>query len=160
VPRRSRASVSSRWTRLIIAGTVYRGEFESRLKQIIDEAKATGDHPLHRRASHDHGRGRRERQPRRANILKPALARGELRCIGATRSRIQEHIESDARSTAASAGPGLGADAGRGKKIIAGLRDSSRSSTAPHHGRAVKAAVDLSVRYVQDRFLPDKPSTD
>jgi ATP-dependent Clp protease ATP-binding subunit ClpC len=145
---------------LIIAGTVYRGEFESRLKQIIDEAKAHPEIILFIDELHMiMGAGAANGSLDAANILKPALARGELRCIGATTlAEYKKHIESDGaldrRFQPVQVSEPTPDEA---KKIIAGLRDSFEK----FHGvritdEAVKAAVDLSVRYVQDRFLPDK----
>ena len=82
----------------LVAGTMYRGQFEERLKKVIEEITQQRRHPLHRRSPHAGGRGRpRAAAMDAANILKPALARGELQCIGATTlDEYRKYIEGDA----------------------------------------------------------------
>ncbi len=146
---------------LMVAGTIYRGEFESRLKQLMDELKHSPDtiifideiHTIIGAGSSTGG------SLDAANILKPALARGDLRCIGAT--TLAEHrktIESD---------PALNR---RFQPII--VREPSVEETVQvmqgikkhyedFHGvtisdNTIKTAIELSNRYINDRFLPDK----
>jgi ATP-dependent Clp protease ATP-binding subunit ClpC len=145
---------------LIIAGTIYRGEFESRLKQIIEEVKAHPEVVLFIDELHMiMGAGAASGSLDAANILKPALARGELRCIGATTlAEYKKHIEADGaldrRFQPVSVSEPTPEQA---IGILSGLRESFEK----FHGvkitdGAIKEAVNLSVRYVQDRFLPDK----
>ncbi len=145
---------------LIIAGTIYRGEFESRLKQIIDEVKAHPEIILFIDELHMiMGAGAASGSIDAANILKPALARGEIRCIGATTlAEYKKHIESDGAlerrfQSVQVAEP----TPEQAVHILKGLRESFEN----FHGirisdAAIEAAVQMSVRYVQDRFLPDK----
>jgi type VI secretion system protein VasG len=83
---------------LLQAGASVKGEFENRLKHVIDEVKAPeAHHPLHRRGAHHHRRGRPQGGGDAANLLKPALARGELRTIAATTwSEYKKYFEKDA----------------------------------------------------------------
>ncbi|MEK7546175.1 MAG: ATP-dependent Clp protease ATP-binding subunit [Patescibacteria group bacterium] len=145
---------------LIIAGTIYRGEFESRLKQIIDEVKAHPEIVLFIDELHMiMGAGAASGSIDAANILKPALARGEIRCIGATTlAEYKKHIEADGalerRFQAVQVAEPTPEQA---VHILKGLRESFEN----FHGikisdAAIEAAVAMSVRYVQDRFLPDK----
>ncbi|MDD5251767.1 MAG: ATP-dependent Clp protease ATP-binding subunit [Patescibacteria group bacterium] len=145
---------------LIIAGTVYRGEFESRLKQITEETKNNPDIILFIDELHNiTGAGSTNGSLDAANLLKPALARGELRCIGATTpAEFKKSIESDGalerRFQAIMVEPPSMAAA---KEILRGLR----ANYEKHHGvtvtdEAIDAAVELSDRYLTDRFLPDK----
>ena len=144
----------------MIAGTKYRGEFEERLKTAIDELKDDPGIILFIDEIHNIvGAGAGEGSMDAANILKPALARGELRVIGATTvEEYRAHIEKDSalerRFT-----PILISepDAFRTKEILSGLKDRYEK----HHGvklprETVEAAVDLSVRFMADRRLPDK----
>ena len=145
---------------LIIAGTIYRGEFESRLKQIIDEVKAHPEIVLFIDELHMiMGAGAASGSIDAANILKPALARGEIHCIGATTlAEYKKHIEADGAlerrfQSIQVAEP----TPEQAVHILKGLRESFEN----FHGikisdAAIEAAVAMSVRYVQDRFLPDK----
>ena len=144
----------------MIAGAKYRGEFEDRLKSIMNEVSK---HPsvilfideLHTIV----GAGAAEGAVDAANILKPALARGEIRVIGATTvDEYSRHIEKDSalerRFQAVTVGEPSEEDALR---ILRGLR----SKYEAHHkikitDDALRAAVELSVRYIPDRYLPDK----
>ncbi len=145
---------------LIVAGSMFRGEFESRLKQIIDEIR---DNPkiilfideLHTVV----GAGATTGSLDAANILKPALARGELRAIGATTlGEYKKHIEHDA-ALERRFQPIIvdEPDQEEAFDILKGLRPNYEK----HHkiiipDAAIRAAVELSARYIQDRFLPDK----
>ncbi len=145
---------------LIIAGTIYRGEFESRLKQIIDEVKAHPEIILFIDELHMiMGAGAASGSIDAANILKPSLARGEMRCIGATTlAEYKKHIEADGALdrrfqpiNVSEPTPEQAAE------ILKGLRDSfERFHGVTITDEAIEAAVQMSVRYVQDRFLPDK----
>jgi len=145
---------------LIVAGSMFRGEFESRLKQIIDEIKDNPNIILFIDELHTVvGAGATTGSLDAANILKPSLARGELRAIGATTlAEYKKHIEHDAaleRRFQPIIVDEPSAD--EAIEILQGLRPNYEK----HHkiiitDQAIKAAVDLSVRYVQDRFLPDK----
>ena len=144
----------------MIAGAKYRGEFEDRLKSIMNEVRK---HPsvilfideLHTIV----GAGAAEGAVDAANILKPALARGEIRVIGATTvDEYRQHVEKDAalerRFQAVTVGEPTEEDA---LQILMGLR----SKYEAHHkvkitDEALRAAVELSVRYIPDRYLPDK----
>jgi len=145
---------------LILAGTIYRGEFEGRLKQIVDEMKNNPDVILFIDELHNiMGAGSTSGSMDAANILKPALARGDMRCIGATTlAEYKKHIEADGalerRFQPVAVEPPSPENA---ILILKGLRDNYEA----HHGvtitdEAIKAAVDLSERYLTDRFLPDK----
>ncbi len=144
----------------MIAGAKYRGEFEERMKLVMQEVAKCGDIILFIDEIHTIiGAGAAEGAVDAANILKPALARGELQLIGATTlSEYRRHIEKDAalerRFGAVAIGEPSEEEAVR---IITGLRDKYEA----HHGLkisdgAIEAAVRLSVRYIPERFLPDK----
>ncbi len=145
---------------LVVAGTMYRGEFESRLKQLIDEVKADDDIIVFIDEIHTLiGAGSASGSMDAANILKPALARGEIRVIGATTlDEYRKHIENDAAlerrfQSIVVAEPAPAETV----KILEGLRTNYETF---HHvtitDDAIQAAVELSERYVQDKFLPDK----
>ncbi len=145
---------------LIVAGSMFRGEFENRLKQIIDEVKGNPNIILFIDELHTMvGAGATTGSLDAANILKPALARGELRAIGATTlSEYKKYIEHDA-ALERRFQPILVEEPTKEEsvEILKGLRPNYEK----HHNvkitdEALKAAVDLSSRYIQDHFLPDK----
>jgi ATP-dependent Clp protease ATP-binding subunit ClpB len=145
----------------LVAGAKYRGEFEERLKSVVDEVRARkGEIILFLDEIHQLvGAGGTEGGMDAANILKPALARGELRCVGATTfDEYRERIEKD------------GALARRFERVTVGepsdesmlyILRGIRARYAAFHGvdvtdEALSAAIKLSRRYMRDRFLPDK----
>lgn len=144
----------------MVAGSKYRGEFEERLKKVMEEIRNSGDVILFIDELHTLiGAGAAEGAIDAANILKPALARGELQCIGATTlDEYRKHVEKDAalerRFQPIIVGePSLEET----RLILKGLRDRYEA----HHrvkitDEAIEAAVQLSNRYITDRFLPDK----
>ena len=145
---------------LLVAGTKYRGEFEERLKKIMEEIKSAGNVILVIDEVHTLiGAGAAEGAIDAANILKPALARGELQCIGATTlDEYRKHIERDAalerRFQPVMVGEPSIADT---IEILKGLRERYEQ----HHrlkitDEALEAAAHLGDRYISDRFLPDK----
>lgn len=144
----------------IVAGTKYRGEFEERIKRILDVIEQDDSIILFIDEIHQLiGAGAVEGAMDAANILKPALARGDLQCIGATTiDEYKKHFEKDAalarRFQPVLVGEPTEDDA---MAILFGLRDRYE---AFHKARitddAVRAAVKLSARYISDRYLPDK----
>lgn len=144
----------------VVAGTKYRGEFEERLKKVIDEVKKHKDWILFVDELHTLvGAGSSEGSMDAANIMKPALARGELRCIGATTLKeYKKYIEKDAalerRFQPVKVGEPNPKDT---LEILKGLRDRYEAfHKAKITDEALKAAVELSGRYITDRFQPDK----
>lgn len=144
----------------VVAGTKYRGEFEDRLKKITEEIRHAGNVILFIDELHTLiGAGGAEGAIDASNILKPALARGELQCIGATTlDEYRKHIEKDAalerRFQPITVDQPTPEEA---IEILKGLRDRYEA----HHrvkitDAALHAAVQLSDRYIPDRFLPDK----
>jgi ATP-dependent Clp protease ATP-binding subunit ClpC len=144
----------------MLAGTKYRGDFEERIKNAIDEVKQSKNTILFIDELHTIiGAGSAEGSADAANILKPSLARGDFQVIGATTlEEYRKYIEKDAalerRFQPVTVGEPSEEDA---KKILAGLRDRYEA----HHkvkisDEAIDAAVRLSSRYIADRFLPDK----
>ncbi|WP_074950839.1 ATP-dependent Clp protease ATP-binding subunit [Alicyclobacillus macrosporangiidus] len=144
----------------VVAGTKYRGEFEDRLKKITEEIRHAGNVILFIDELHTLiGAGGAEGAIDASNILKPALARGELQCIGATTlDEYRKHIEKDAalerRFQPIMVDQPTPEEA---IQILRGLRDRYEA----HHrvkitDEALEAAVRLSDRYITDRFLPDK----
>ena len=144
----------------LVAGAKYRGEFEERLKGVIDEIRRTGDVILFIDEMHTLvGAGAAEGALDAANILKPALSRGEIQIIGATTlDEYKKHLEKDAAlsrrfQTIMVEEPST-TDA---IAILKGLRDKYEAfHRAKIQDDAIVAAVKLSHRYIQDRFLPDK----
>jgi ATP-dependent Clp protease ATP-binding subunit ClpC len=144
----------------VVAGTKYRGEFEDRLKKVMDEIRQAGNIILFIDELHTLiGAGGAEGAIDASNILKPSLARGELQCIGATTlDEYRKYIEKDAalerrfqpiRVEEPTSDESV--------QILKGLRDRYEA----HHrvtitDEAIDAAVQLSDRYISDRFLPDK----
>lgn len=144
----------------VVAGTKYRGEFEERLKKVIDEVKKHKDWILFVDELHTLvGAGSSEGSMDAANIMKPVLARGELRCIGATTLKeYKKYIEKDAalerRFQPVKVGEPNPKDT---LEILKGLRDRYEAfHKAKITDEALKAAVELSGRYITDRFQPDK----
>lgn len=145
---------------LMVAGTMYRGEFEARLKQLVEEVRLDPTAVLFIDEIHNLvGAGSTSGSLDAANILKPALARGEIRCIGATTwNEFKKHLEPDAAlerrfqsidvpepTTALAA------------QMLQGLKNRYEE----HHGvrytpEALEAAIHLAERYLTDRFFPDK----
>ncbi|MGL5615279.1 MAG: ATP-dependent Clp protease ATP-binding subunit [Sarcina sp.] len=144
----------------MVAGAKYRGEFEDRLKNAINELKRNKDVILFVDEIHTIvGAGGAEGAIDASNILKPALARGEIQCIGATTiDEYRKHIEKDTalerRFQPVMVGEPTEVDT---LNILKGLKSNYEN----HHGviiteGAISAAVELSVKYINDRFLPDK----
>ncbi|WEZ08760.1 ATP-dependent protease ATP-binding subunit ClpC [Priestia flexa] len=144
----------------VVAGTKYRGEFEDRLKKVMDEIRQAGNIILFIDELHTLiGAGGAEGAIDASNILKPSLARGELQCIGATTlDEYRKYIEKDAAlerrfQPIQVDEPTLDESI----QILKGLRDRYEA----HHrvsisDEAIEQAVKLSDRYISDRFLPDK----
>lgn len=144
----------------MIAGAKYRGEFEDRLKKVMEEIRKSGNVILFIDEIHTIiGAGAAEGSIDASNILKPALARGEIQCIGATTiDEYRKYIEKDAalerRFQPIMVGEPTKEEA---ILILRGLRDKYEA----HHranitNEAIEAAVNLSDRYITDRYLPDK----
>lgn len=144
----------------LVAGTKYRGEFEDRVNQIVEEVSKSEDVILFIDELHTLvGAGSAEGSLDAANILKPALSRGKLQMVGATTlDEYRKHIEKDAalerRFQSITVNEPTPEDT---IKIIKGVRQNYEN----HHqvtisDKSIEAAVNLSVRYINDRFLPDK----
>lgn len=144
----------------VVAGTKYRGEFEDRLKKVMDEIRQAGNIILFIDELHTLiGAGGAEGAIDASNILKPSLARGELQCIGATTlDEYRKYIEKDAALERRFQPIQVNEPtAEESIQILKGLRDRYEA----HHrvsitDAAIDAAVKLSDRYISDRFLPDK----
>lgn len=145
---------------LLVAGTKYRGEFEERLKKIMDEIRAAGNIMLVIDELHTLiGAGAAEGAIDAANILKPALSRGELQCIGTTTlEEYRKHIERDAALERRFQPVVINSPSvEEAIEILRGLRQKYEE----HHkliitDEAIEASAQLSDRYIFDRFLPDK----
>ena len=144
----------------MVAGAKYRGDFEERIKKSLEEVRKAGDVILFIDEIHTIvGAGSAEGAVDAANILKPLLARGEIQVVGATTTNeYRKYIEKDAalerRFSPVMVNEPTEEDT---IKILQGLRDKYEA----HHNvkitdEAIKSAVDLSTRYVNDRYLPDK----
>ncbi|MFH1900269.1 MAG: ATP-dependent Clp protease ATP-binding subunit [Patescibacteria group bacterium] len=145
---------------MLVAGTSYRGEFEARIKQVIDEVKNNPNIILFIDEIHNIiGAGSVQGTMDAANILKPALSRGEIRCIGATTyDDFKKYIEPDTALTRRFQKIKINEpSAEEAIAIIKGIK----KSFVQHHGvdisdEAIQHAVLLSQRYITDQFLPDK----
>ena len=144
----------------MVAGSKYRGDFEERIKKALEEAKKAGDVILFIDEIHTIvGAGAAEGAIDAANILKPLLARGEIRLIGATTlNEYRKYIEKDAALERRFSPVTINEPSEKETiKILKGLRDKFEA----HHGveitdEAIEAAVKMSIRYINDRYLPDK----
>jgi ATP-dependent Clp protease ATP-binding subunit ClpC len=144
----------------LVAGTKYRGEFEERLKKVIEELKSAGNCILFIDEMHMLvGAGAAEGAVDAANILKPSLARGELQCVGATTlDDYRKHIEKDS-ALERRLQPIMVNEPSLEDTIL--ILKGVKSRYEDHHGltitdEALEAAAELASRYVPDRFLPDK----
>ncbi len=144
----------------LVAGSKYRGEFEERLKNVIEEIKKAGNIILFVDEMHTIvGAGAAEGAIDASNILKPALARGEIQCVGATTiEEYRKYVEKDPALERRFQPVTVGEpDKEAAIMILKGLRDKYEA----HHrvkitDEAINAAVNLSDRYITDRYLPDK----
>ena len=144
----------------MVAGSKYRGEFEERLKKVMEEIRSDGNVILFIDEIHTIiGAGAAEGAIDASNILKPALARGEIQCIGATTTdEYRKHLEKDAALERRFQPVIVGEPSKEAAiLILKGLRDKYEA----HHrvkitDEAINAAVNLSDRYITDRYLPDK----
>ncbi|MDP3794156.1 MAG: ATP-dependent Clp protease ATP-binding subunit [Candidatus Uhrbacteria bacterium] len=145
---------------LMVAGTMYRGEFEARMKQLVEEAKADKNIILFIDEIHNIvGAGSTSGSLDAANILKPALARGEIRCIGATTwGEYKKYIEPDAALDRRYQPIQLQEPS---PELTLRMLQGLTSRYEEHHGvrfepKTVEAAVRLAERYLTERFFPDK----
>ena len=144
----------------LVAGTKYRGEFEERLKKVVDEIKSSGNCVLFIDEMHTMvGAGAAEGAVDAANILKPSLARGELQCIGATTlDDYRKYVERDPALERRFQPVNVDEPSvDETTEILRGIK----SRYEEHHGitiedEALQAAANLASKYIADRFLPDK----
>lgn len=144
----------------MVAGAKYRGDFEERIKKALAEVKKVGDIILFIDEMHTIvGAGAAEGAIDAANILKPLLARGEIQLVGATTlNEYRKYIEKDSALERRFSPVNVIEPSEKDTiKILAGIRDKYEA----HHGvkitdEAIESAVSMSVRYINDRFLPDK----
>ena len=144
----------------MVAGAKYRGDFEERIKKALEEVKKAGDIILFIDEIHTIvGAGAAEGAIDAANILKPLLARGEIQLVGATTlNEYRKFIEKDAALERRFSPVTVNEPSEKDTiKILKGIRDKYEA----HHGvkisdEAIEAAVKMSIRYINDRFLPDK----
>ncbi len=144
----------------MVAGAKYRGDFEERIKKCLEEVKKAGDVILFIDEVHTIvGAGSAEGAVDAANILKPLLARGEVQVIGATTlNEYRKYIEKDSALERRFSPVNVGEPSlEETMQILKGIRDKYEA----HHNvkitdEAIKASVELSTRYINDRFLPDK----
>ena len=144
----------------MVAGTKYRGEFEERIKKVLEEIRKAGNVLLFIDELHTIvGAGSAEGAVDAANILKPALSRGEIQVIGATTlNEYRKYIEKDAALERRFQPVQVGEPSQEATlEILKGLREKyERHHSLQITDEALEAAVKLSVRYINDRFLPDK----
>ncbi len=145
---------------LMVAGTKYRGQFEERIKAVMTEVRRVGDVILFIDELHTLvGAGGAEGAIDASNVLKPALSRGEIQCIGATTlDEYRKHIEKDGalerRFQSVNVEPPTAEQA---LEILQGLAECyEKHHRVTYSKEALEAAVDLSIRYINNRFLPDK----
>ncbi len=144
----------------MVAGAKYRGDFEERIKKALSEVKKAGDIILFIDEIHTIvGAGAAEGAIDAANILKPLLARGEIQLVGATTlNEYRKYIEKDSALERRFSPVNVNEPSEKDTiKILTGIRDKYEA----HHGvkitdEAIESAVTMSVRYINDRFLPDK----
>jgi ATP-dependent Clp protease ATP-binding subunit ClpC len=145
---------------LLVAGTMYRGDFENRIKMLVAEMEESPDVILFIDEIHNLvGAGSANGTMDAANLLKPLLARGKLRCIGATTpAEYKKHIEADPALERRFQPININAPTETDAiYILTGVKENYQKFHGVTFSKdAIEAAVSLSVRYIQDKFLPDK----